>query len=258
MRYALYDYHGVTTLAGSPDEQMVEWWSKHWEGRSEGRRGFTRDLTDELVWPTIEDVIRRPGRLLEAGCGPGQWVQFLENRGHRVTGVDYAESGLLIGKRQNAELKFLRGDLRSLPFADRTFDYILSIGAIEHDVSGPEAALREFRRVLAPAGSLMCSVPCLNIERRILLPFTALRDWLKCRPAIRRLAGKPAAFEFYEYLFTPSEYARILERCGLSVVSMRPYSVSTRTAFGRRVAAAMTRVSRFYNPHMMMAICRRA
>ena len=38
----------------------------------------------------------------------------------------------------------------------------------------------------------MCSVPCLNIERRILLPFTALRDWLKCRPAIRRLAGKPA------------------------------------------------------------------
>lgn len=258
MRYALYDYHASAALSGSADEQMVDWWSKHWEGKSEGRSGFTRDLTTELVWPTIEDVIRKPGRLLEAGCGPGQWVQFLEGRGHSVTGLDYAESGLLIGQRQNPRLKFLRGDLRGMPFADGTFDYILSIGAVEHDVSGPDAALREFRRVLAPTGALMCSVPCLNVERRLMLPFMAARDWLKCQPVVRKLAGKRQPFEFYEYLFTPDEYTAILRRAGLEVVSLRPYSVSTRSAAGRAVAAGLKRFSRFYNPHMMMAICRRA
>jgi SAM-dependent methyltransferase len=250
MRYAAYDYHPASNGTG---EAMVSWWSTHWEGR----RGLKRDLRDEPLWPSIEDVLRTPGRVLEAGCGSGQWVQFFESLGHWPVGLDYADSGLRVGKAANGGLRLLRGDFRSLPFASEVFDYVVSLGAVEHDIRGPEAALRDFHRVLAPGGRLMCSVPCLNIERRLLLPWTILRDWLKRRPTLRRLKGKTDPFEFYQYMFTPAEYVRVLSGCGFVVEDVRTYALSTRSALGKRVGSVLRRVWPFYNPHMMMAVCRK-
>lgn len=250
MRYAAFDYHPA---ADGGSDAMVAWWGTHWEGR----RGLPYDLRHEPLWPTIEDVLARPGRVLEAGCGSGQWVQFLDALGHRTVGLDYAVSGLRVGKEANARLRLLRGDFRGLPFTGGAFDYIVSFGAVEHDIGGPEAALRDFHRVLAPGGRLMCSVPCLNIERRLLLPWTMVRDWLKRRPLLRRIAGKTEPFEFYQYMFTPGEYRRVLERCGFTVDEIRTYAISTQGTAGKAVAAVLGRASRFYNPHMMMAICRR-
>ena len=64
-------------------------------------------------------------------------------------------------------------DARSLPFPDRSFDQVLLVSTLEHigadnevygvqgepDDSGRAAALRELRRVLHPAGSLLVTVP---------------------------------------------------------------------------------------------------
>jgi ubiquinone/menaquinone biosynthesis C-methylase UbiE len=104
---------------------------------------------------------------LEAGCGTGQWVQFLGKLGHDVVGVDYAPSGLEVGRAHNPNLNLMQADYRNLPFGDESFDYIVSFGAVEHDINGPEDALREFRRVINPNGKLMCSVPCLNFYRTL-------------------------------------------------------------------------------------------
>ena len=151
----------------------------------------------------------------------------------------------------------MRADVRQLPFADATFDTVVSFGAIEHDIGGPDPSLREFFRVLRPSGRLLCSVPCLNAERLATLPWLALRDWLKCRPTLRRLAGKEEPFEFYEYYFTPPTYRAILERAGFVVDDMRTYGVSTASPVAQKLSAPLSRRVRFYNPHMMMAICRR-
>jgi len=251
MRYASFDYHPAVA-AGSAD-QMQAWWGTHWTGQER----LDRDLTKEPLWPTIADVLREPGLVLEAGCGYGQWVYFLETRGHTVVGLDYAHTGLAGARRHHSALRLMQADFRRLPFPSGTFDYIVSLGAVEHDGRGPEAALREFHRTLKPSGRLMCSVPCLNVERVMQLPWFVVRDWLKRRPLLRRLKGKRDPFEFYEFLFTPATYTRILEDAGFVVESMRTYGVSTRSKALRGVAAAMNNVVPFYNPHMMMAICRR-
>ncbi len=251
MRYAQFDYHPRTTEATG--DQMSRWWSSHWEGR----QGLRSDLRDEPLWPTIEDVLQKPALILEAGCGTGQWVQFLGSLGHTTIGVDYAPAGLRVGKTFNATLRLVAGDLRTLPFPDDVFDYICSFGAVEHDVRGPEYALRELRRVLKPSGRLLCSVPCLNIERTPFVGWFVLRDWLKQREVLRRLAGKTAAFRFYEYVYSPSTYKKILSDCGFDVLALRPYGRMGNSRVGSALARVVGRRFRFYDAHMVLAVCAR-
>jgi SAM-dependent methyltransferase len=251
MRYAQFDYHPVELSDRSGS--MAAWWSNHWDGRRELRE----DLEGEALWPTVEDILREPGLVLEAGCGVGQWVQFLARRGHRVVGVDYAVNALRVGKTVNSDLRLVSADLMALPFAAESFDYVVSLGAVEHDVRGPEAALREFNRVLRPGGRLLCSVPCLNVERTILLGWSAARDWLKQRETLRGLAGKREPFEFYEYLFSPGDYRTTLKTCRFQTLALRTYGTSSDGLVTRALARIFHNRIKFYNPHMMMAVCQK-
>lgn len=249
MRFAAFDYQeehsadGVSTMDGI--------WDAHWRGRE----GLREDLSDEPLWETIRDELDRPGRLLEAGCGTGQWVQFLGTLGHDVVGVDYAASGLEVGRAHNPSLELTQADFRQLPFEEETFDYVASFGAVEHDADGPEGALQEFRRVLKPDGKLMCSVPCLNLYRTMGLPWMVIQKWLKSRGMLRRLWGKAAPFAFYEYMWSPGTYATILNRCGFEVRHMDRYGNVLRSPLAQRCDRWLGRMVPLSSVHMMMAIC---
>jgi SAM-dependent methyltransferase len=252
VRFCEYDYQPVTQSGGRPE--MDTFWDTHWTGR----KGLKADLTDEPLWPTIRDHLRVPGRLLEAGCGTGQWVQFLSTLGHNAVGVDYAVSGLAVGRTHNPNLHLVQADFRHLPFDDDSFDYVVSFGAVEHDINGPEDALREFRRVLKPGGTLMCSVPCLNLYRSIGYPWLLASKWLRCRKTLRHLRAKTAPFVFYEYLWSPGEYKAILNRCGFHVLNVRGYGTVLRSRTARFCDLAIRRVHPLSSAHMMMAVCHTA
>ena len=249
MRYAEYDYQEAG--GSGKDSHMDSFWDAHWHGRE----GLKQDLSDEPVWPTIRDTLRIPGRVLEAGCGTGQWVQFLGKFGHDVVGVDCALGGLEVGRRHNPALNLVQADFKNLPFDDESFDYIVSLGAIEHDVGGPEEALREFRRVLKPDGRLMCSVPCLNLYRTIGYPWLMTRKWLKRRKVLRRLWGKKAPFVFYQYVWSPGEYKAILDRCGWKVLELRGYGTVLPSLQSKSFDSSAREINLLSSAHMMMAIC---
>lgn len=251
MKFTQHDYY--PDIAGDDPAAMAHYWEAYWQAK----QGWHSDLSREPIWHTVHDVCRRPGVLLEAGCGRGQWLEFFEAHGHLAVGVDFALPALRDGHRHAPGNRLVCADLRRLPFAAGRFDYIFSNGAVEHDIQGPEAMLREMQRVLKPDGVLMCSVPCLNIARILALPWLVLRDWLKRRAWLRRLFGKPKRFEFYQYVYAPWTYRRLLERSGFDVLALRPYGYPC----GRtpHIFVRWSRVSRLlalFNPHMMMAICR--
>jgi SAM-dependent methyltransferase len=251
VRYTQFDYHEAGANTARDPEHMATYWSAHWQ-----RPRRYDDLRSEPIWGTIADVLRSPGYVLEAGCGPAQWVGFLEELGYRTLGVDFAQPILSRSLAAKPALRLLAADLRELPFPDGMFDFIFSNGAVEHDVDGPAPMLREFHRVLKPHGRLMCSVPCLNLERHVALPWLVLRDWLKRRTLLRRLAGKTAPFEFYQYVYSPKSYRVVLDECGWDVIDLRPYGFAG-TRLTAAVATRLTGLSRFAGNHMMMAICRK-
>ena len=104
-------------------------------------------------------VIR--GRVLDAGCGGGGMPLSLAEEAASVVGIDpaprFQDAGVRLGRERGVRnLTFALADGMALPFADRTFDLVLSHAVIEHVADAP-LYLRECARVLAPGGHVFLS-----------------------------------------------------------------------------------------------------
>jgi cyclopropane fatty-acyl-phospholipid synthase-like methyltransferase len=97
----------------------------------------------------------RPGRVLDWGAGWGLISHELMARGIDVSATDYdpARPGLVQSEHFPDVSIELIADPVALPFEDRTFDAVLSLGVLEH-VGQPAASLDELHRVLKPGGTL--------------------------------------------------------------------------------------------------------
>lgn len=95
-------------------------------------------------------------RVLDAGCGVGQVVLKLKERGFSAYGVDVSESNIARASKHSPECVVYDG--HHLPFEDGFFDAAGALNVLEH-VEEPEEFLRELVRVVKPGGRLVVSSP---------------------------------------------------------------------------------------------------
>ncbi|MFF0545609.1 class I SAM-dependent methyltransferase [Nocardia thailandica] len=97
-------------------------------------------------------------KVLDLACGPGNFTKYLSEHvtgDGFVTGLDFSEPMLAKAVADNAAPRagYVRGDARTLPFADGTFDAVCCFGAL-YLIPDPLLAAREMIRVLAPGGRI--------------------------------------------------------------------------------------------------------
>ena len=95
--------------------------------------------------------VRAGIRLLDIACGSGMAAHSADVRGASVTGLDASKALVDIARARTPGGDFRVGDMFALPFPDASFDVATSFNGIW---KGCEAALREARRVLTPAGKI--------------------------------------------------------------------------------------------------------
>src|SRR2546426_3485774 len=137
----------------------AEFWSEHW-----GRHSVA-ELLDSARRSPLTDLITEAlpsdGCVLEAGCGLGQYVILLRERGWRVVGVDWSLDALREARHAGG-VPVAASELQALAVRGGALAAHASLGVVEHDPAGPEVTLCEAHRVLRAGGRLIVSVPYLN------------------------------------------------------------------------------------------------
>lgn len=123
-------------------------------------------------------------RILDFGCGEGQAVYDLRQRGLQAFGVDITPRHEAIQQRlkkegliQDTEAVFSTLDMSHyrIPFEDNTFDVVISWMVFEHVQNWPQA-LAEIKRVLKPGGASLHVFPARYrpIEGHVFVPLASI------------------------------------------------------------------------------------
>jgi SAM-dependent methyltransferase len=110
------------------------------------RIGYSDELYDALVGYGLA----AGSRVLDLGCGTGIASAALAERGMSVTGLDISEAMLAYARNRLPSATFVHGAADDLPFADDTFDGVVSAQAF-HWFDAP-AVLAQAARVVRPYG----------------------------------------------------------------------------------------------------------
>lgn len=174
-------------------------WDKSWENY-DIEKSF-RLIKYYKAYRVVSKYILKNCRILEAGCGVSQWVHALHHDGFLITGIDYAKKTVSTVNKKYPELDVISGDIFNLNFVDKSIDTYLSWGVMEHYEEGPNKILSEAHRVLKDDGTLILTVPYLNILRKIFIKDKSF--------------GKG---KFYQYIFGRRHFTEILNDNGFEVI----------------------------------------
>jgi len=141
------------------------------------------NLSSDRFWRatgwSVEDL---KGRwVLDVGCGAGRFAEVALNAGANVVALDYSSAvdACYANLKHHRNLHVIQGDIFALPFRPDVFDFVYSLGVLQHtpDVGRAFAALPV---VLRPGGSL-----CVDYYEYSWRSFVQPKYWL--RPLTTRM-----------------------------------------------------------------------
>ena len=131
-------------------EELAEWYSQKYTEMGDGWNTPAEECNrhlDELCVPFDESK-----RLLDVGCGAGHFLAEAEKR-VECTGIEISKIGVDLSRHRLQNASILHASIEQhSPFGlVETYDYITSIGSLEHVVD-LDAALNNIRDLLKPTG----------------------------------------------------------------------------------------------------------
>lgn len=154
-------------------------------------------------------------KILEAGCGNGQFVYAFDKLGYDSYGIDYAAKTVSRTKSIFPQLNIRVGDVRKSDFPDNYFDACWSVGVIEHFFEGYDSIIKETDRILKQGGFLFISFPHLSILRKIKIKFNLYPDFNK-----KSLKNE----EFYQFVLDSKRVIKDIEQRGFKLIKKKRFS----------------------------------
>ena len=197
---------------------VEQYWTKVWDNVNSASLVEEIEKRDEfkIMSPYLSKLL--PGsRVLDGGCGLGEWTVYHSSKGFNVVGLDISKATIQKLKENCRQGNFMAGDIRNTEFEDNYFDAYFSWGAFEHFEDGLGAPLREARRILKTGGHLFISVPFQN-GRHLLRD---KRDLWRWDESYDKHSGYRSEIRFYQWRLTKPELQREFEINGFRTVGIK-------------------------------------
>lgn len=195
---------------GSEEIAAIEaQWTGYWEamGGPQGRSDrIPKKPEFKIMWPYIQ-ALPKGSRLLDGGCGMGDWTLWLTQAGYPTIGMDISKVTVGKLKAMFPEVEFTVADIRETGLPDNSLDAYFAWGTMEHFEEGFDRVVGEAYRILKPGGLLFTSMPFVNLRHAV--RYTLLEPW-RLKPSAERT-------RFYQWRLTRGELATILSRHGFAV-----------------------------------------
>ena len=132
-------------------------------------KNFVKSYSDRIEYNSHNFMYERPAtmslikisngmKVLDAGCGPGVYSEWLAGKGAEVTSIDYSDEMIRLTKEKAVNARIIKANLNNpLDFLnDGEFDLVLSSMVI-HYIKDWQSLFSEFNRVLKVNGELVFS-----------------------------------------------------------------------------------------------------
>ncbi len=155
-----------------PPEQLEEWYEAHYGGHQQTleqattgsdvkdqkspNRGLLRKLAQLNYQNHVASILPAEGKILEVGCGTGNIIAQLKERGAEVTGIEPDKAACNIARLNGLEVY-------SMPFEEfhehgKKYDHILFSYVLEH-IPDPVSTLKLAGKLLQPNGQIHIFTP---------------------------------------------------------------------------------------------------
>ena len=217
----MQDMYQAKTLA-----DIKEFYNKHLSEHTPRETSLHYRWILKLMHPKLN------ARFLDVACGAGFMVKEAKKAGLEACGIDVSEVAVKLAKENAHGANILLGDGETLPWPDNYFDYVTSLGSLEHYLH-QEIGIREIRRVLKPDGLSCIMVPNSFSLKDIFMVITSGGSNIDEQEVVSRLATKNEwiglieknAFKITK-TYKCNEFHPLFKRGTLKIKSLRKFGKS--------------------------------
>lgn len=201
--------------------------------------GYAKEMgREDCMTDIFLKYFPKEGKILDGGCGIGQHVLAYRDMGYEIEGIDFSDEAIEKITKFYSKAPCKKGNILKIEAADSSYDCYYSLGVIEHFEEGPQAAIKEARRILKDGGIFMVNVPYENLFRAIKFNILNFMRKLTKQSYIKTCVGfiqkvntyftpekKYCNMEFHEYICNKREILKELESNGFKVIYSTPCSM---------------------------------
>jgi SAM-dependent methyltransferase len=170
-------------MSSDPRPVEVDQYTEEYFLERVGGAEFFRLYGPRIVKPALAYALHRADlkegmTALDMGCGRGELLYQLNQRGVAAVGADFAPAALRIA-RKISQAPVVRCDAKKLPFKSGSFDRIFFLGVLDHLHDWElESGFAEFKRLLKPGGCVLADT-CANKDYYKYRSYEFRRCWAK-------------------------------------------------------------------------------
>jgi SAM-dependent methyltransferase len=172
------------------DPKVVNEFGDEWLKFHEHDDDLVKKGGEEYFDILTNEMINSKTYVLDIGCGTGRWTKYLAAKVGFIEAIDPSDAifaaDKLLDKIENVRLS--KASIETLPFADGTFDFVMSIGVLHHIPNTKQALIDCVKKV--KKGGYFFVYLYYNLDRRGTFYKSLFHASDLIRKTVSRLPGK--------------------------------------------------------------------